>query len=100
MSMGGGRPGGPPITHLTEAEIAASGTPILGRIARMLKPYRSKMVFVAVAVVVSAILTSIAPFLTRAVFDRRSSRPTAVGSTCICSAGWSPVCAPSRSSPR
>ncbi|MET0467994.1 MAG: ABC transporter ATP-binding protein, partial [Aeromicrobium sp.] len=62
--------GGPSVTHLTESEIAAGGVPILGRIARMLKPYRTKIVFVAVAVVVAAALTSIVPFLTKAVFDK------------------------------
>ncbi len=36
----------------------------------MLRPYRSKIVLVAVAVVVAAILTSIVPFLTKAVFDK------------------------------
>lgn len=67
MARGDSRP---PVTHLTEDEIAASGAPILGRIARMLKPYRTKMIFVAVAVVVAAALTSIVPFLTKAVFDK------------------------------
>ncbi|MCW2749415.1 MAG: multidrug transporter ATP-binding protein, partial [Aeromicrobium sp.] len=69
MSMGGGRPGGPAISHIPDEELG-SGPPILGRIARMLKPYRAKMGFVAIAVVASAVLTSIAPFLTRAVFDK------------------------------
>lgn len=67
MPRGGG---GPSVTHLTEAEIKAGGKPIFHRIALMLKPYRTKMVFVAVAVVVSAALTSIVPFLTKAVFDK------------------------------
>jgi ATP-binding cassette subfamily B protein len=66
---GGGRGGAGSITHIPDEELG-SGPPILGRIARMLKPYRVKMVYVAVAVVASAILTSIAPFLTRAVFDK------------------------------
>ena len=62
---------GPAVSHLTDAEVASTaGTPILRRIARMLKPYRTKMVFVAVAVVVSAALTSVVPFLTKAVFDK------------------------------
>ena len=68
MTMGGGRPG-PNITHIPDEELG-SGPPILGRIAVMLKPYRAKMGFVAIAVVSSAVLTSIAPFLTRAVFDK------------------------------
>ncbi|MET0928801.1 MAG: ABC transporter ATP-binding protein [Aeromicrobium sp.] len=61
---------GPTVTHLTDSEITAGGAPILGRIARMLQPYRTKITFVAVAVVVAAALTSIVPFLTKAVFDK------------------------------
>jgi ATP-binding cassette subfamily B protein len=60
---------GPTVTHLTDEEIKAPGAPIMGRIAAMLRPYRSKMVLVAVAVVASAVLTSVVPFLTKAVFD-------------------------------
>lgn len=41
----------------------------LRRIARLLAPYRAKMLLVAAAVVVAALLSSVAPFLTRAVFD-------------------------------
>lgn len=48
----------------------ADAAPILGRIARMLRPYRTKMAYVAVAVVVAAALTSVVPFLTKAVFDQ------------------------------
>ncbi len=59
---------GPNITHLTDEEIG-TGEPILGRIAQMLRPYRIKMAYVAVAVVVSAALASVAPFFTKAVFD-------------------------------
>jgi ATP-binding cassette subfamily B protein len=59
---------GPTVTHLSERELGG-GAPILGRIARMLRPYRAKMVYVAVAVVVAAALTSVAPFFTKAVFD-------------------------------
>ncbi|MCL8251689.1 MULTISPECIES: ABC transporter ATP-binding protein [Aeromicrobium] len=62
--------GGPTVTHLSETEIASGGPPILRRIAHMLRPYRTKMVFVAVAVVVSAALTSVVPFLTKAIFDK------------------------------
>jgi ATP-binding cassette subfamily B protein len=64
------RGGGPAVTHLTEAEVRSGGAPILRRIAAMLRPYRTKMVFVAIAVVVSAALTSLVPFLTKAVFDK------------------------------
>ncbi len=48
---------------------ADAGERLLSRIAGLLRPYRAKMVLVAVAVVGAAALTSIAPFLTRAVFD-------------------------------
>jgi ATP-binding cassette, subfamily B, bacterial len=44
--------------------------PVLRRVARMLRPYRTKMAFVGVAVVSAAALTSVVPFLTKAVFDR------------------------------
>ena len=42
---------------------------MLRRIARQLAPYKRSMALVAVVVLVSAGLTSLAPFLTRAVFD-------------------------------
>jgi ATP-binding cassette subfamily B protein len=61
---------GPTVSHLTASEITADRRPILGRIVQMLKPYRTKITFVAVAVVVSAVLTSVVPFLTKAVFDK------------------------------
>ncbi|MFZ0140259.1 MAG: ABC transporter ATP-binding protein [Aeromicrobium sp.] len=61
--------GGPRVTHLSEEEIKAADEPVLGRIATLLRPYRSKLALVAVAVVTAAILTSIVPFLTKAVFD-------------------------------
>jgi ATP-binding cassette subfamily B protein len=61
---------GPAVSHLTADEIAADRQPILGRIVRMLKPYRTKIVFVAIAVVIAAALTSVVPFLTKAVFDK------------------------------
>ena len=56
------------VTHLSDDEIG-TGRPILRRITQMLRPYRTKMVYVAVAVVSSAALASIAPFFTKAVFD-------------------------------
>jgi len=59
----------PTVTHLTPEELAG-GNPILGRIALLLRPYRGQMALVALAVVVAAVLTSIVPFLTKAVFDR------------------------------
>ncbi|MEO6605255.1 MAG: ABC transporter ATP-binding protein [Aeromicrobium sp.] len=69
MPRGGG--GGTGITHIPPEEIKAGGNrPILARIARMLRPYRRKIALVAAAVVFAAVLTSIVPFLTRAVFDK------------------------------
>ena len=44
--------------------------PVIPRVARLLHPYRAQMALVAVAVVTAAVLTSIVPFLTRAVFDK------------------------------
>ena len=46
----------------------ATGT--LRRIARLLAPYKGELFLVALAVVVSAALTSVSPFLTKAVFDK------------------------------
>ncbi|MET0820341.1 MAG: ABC transporter ATP-binding protein [Aeromicrobium sp.] len=60
--------GGPTVTHIPDAELAST-EPVLGRIARLLRPYRRKISLVAIAVVVAAVLTSIVPFLTKAVFD-------------------------------
>ena len=54
-----GDPGGAP----------ADRAPVIPRIVRLLRPYRAQLALVGVAVVVSAGLTSIVPFLTRAVFD-------------------------------
>ncbi len=62
-------PRGVTITHLDESEIRADQRPVLGRIASLLRPYRGQLVLVGVAVVVSAALTSVVPFLTKAVFD-------------------------------
>lgn len=62
--------GAPTVTHLTDEELNADNSQTLRRIARLLAPYRSKMAAVAAIVVVSAVLSSIVPFLTKAVFDR------------------------------
>ncbi|WP_229052860.1 ABC transporter ATP-binding protein [Aeromicrobium sp. Leaf350] len=43
--------------------------PVLERVARLLAPYRTQLVLVLVAVIASAALTSLIPFLTKAVFD-------------------------------
>lgn len=42
---------------------------VVPRIAALLRPYRRQMLLVAAAVVSAAVLTSLAPFLTKAVFD-------------------------------
>ena len=53
--------------------------PVIPRVAHLLKPYSRQIVLVGIAVVASAVLTSIVPFLTRAVFDKalfpRDGRP-------------------------
>ncbi|KQY55961.1 multidrug ABC transporter ATP-binding protein [Aeromicrobium sp. Root495] len=62
-------PRGAQVTHLSDADLTAAGSPVLGRIARLLRPYRGRLVLVGLAVVVAAALTSVLPFLTKAVFD-------------------------------
>lgn len=49
--------------------MTAAPTSVIPRVARLLRPYRAPMSLVGLAVVASAVLTSIVPFLTRAVFD-------------------------------
>lgn len=56
------------VTHLSPDELRGNKD-VLPRVARMLRPYRGKIVLVLVAVIVAAALQSIVPFLTRAVFD-------------------------------
>jgi ATP-binding cassette subfamily B protein len=56
------------ITHLDATDLRRR-EPVLPRVARLLRPYRGKIALVLVAVVASAALTSVVPFLTRAVFD-------------------------------
>lgn len=51
------------------AEARADASRVLPRIAQVLSPYKSQMLLVALAVVAGAILSSLAPFLTKAVFD-------------------------------
>ncbi|KRA38713.1 MULTISPECIES: ABC transporter ATP-binding protein [unclassified Nocardioides] len=58
----------PNVTHLTPDDLRGNQQ-VLPRVARMLRPYRGKIVLVLVAVVVAAALQSVVPFLTRAVFD-------------------------------
>ncbi|WP_377320602.1 ABC transporter ATP-binding protein [Pimelobacter simplex] len=56
------------ITHLEPGDLRRD-EPVLPRVARLLRPYRSKIALVLVAVVAAATLQSLVPFLTRAVFD-------------------------------
>ncbi len=56
------------VTHLSQEDVR-SRHPVLPRVAAMLRPYRSKIVLVLIAVLASAALTSVVPFLVRAVFD-------------------------------
>ncbi len=58
----------PVITHLDAADLRRR-EPVLPRVARLLRPYRSQISLVLVAVVTAAALQSLLPFLTRAVFD-------------------------------
>ena len=51
----------------SDDEVVADG--VLRRIARQLAPYKKQMLLVGLVVLVAAALTSIAPFLTRAIFD-------------------------------
>lgn len=56
------------VTHLSADELARR-EPVLPRVARLLRPYRRKIALVLVAVLTAAALTSLVPFLVRAVFD-------------------------------
>ena len=61
-----------PPTAATTATPGIAGSPdrpVLIRVASLLSPYRAQLLLVAGIVAVSAALTSVAPFLTRAVFD-------------------------------
>ncbi|NYJ03066.1 ATP-binding cassette subfamily B protein [Nocardioides thalensis] len=58
----------PVITHLDREDLERDD-PVLRRIARLLTPYKGKIGLVLLAVVSAAALTSVLPFLTRAVFD-------------------------------
>ncbi|MFT4009007.1 MAG: ABC transporter ATP-binding protein [Nocardioidaceae bacterium] len=61
---------GPTVTHLSPDELGADNAPTLRRIGRLLRPYSGKLFAVGAVVVVAAVLNSIVPFLTRAVFDK------------------------------
>lgn len=67
----GGR--GRVVTHLSEDEIhqdVSANSATLRRIVALLRPYKTKIAAVGAVVVVSAILSSLVPFLTKAVFDK------------------------------
>lgn len=58
------------MSHIDPDEAAdTEAGPVLERVARLLAPYRTQLVLVLGAVVASAALTSLIPFLTKAVFD-------------------------------
>ena len=58
------------VSHIDPDEAAdAEAGPVLERVARLLAPYRTQLVLVLGAVIASAALTSLIPFLTKAVFD-------------------------------
>ncbi len=58
------------VAHIDPEEAAGTEAgPVLERVARLLAPYRTQLVLVLVAVIASAALTSLIPFLTKAVFD-------------------------------
>ncbi|MGH1564160.1 ABC transporter ATP-binding protein [Mumia sp. DW29H23] len=65
---------------------------VLPRIAHLLAPYKGKMLLVGLAVVTGAVLSSIAPFLTKAVFDDalfpQQTSPTGEGSPDLALLGW------------
>lgn len=54
-------------TGASDGEVVADG--VLRRIARQLAPYKRQMILVGLVVLLAAALTSVAPFLTRAIFD-------------------------------
>jgi ATP-binding cassette subfamily B protein len=62
--------------HLEPDDYVGETGPVLRRVARLLQPYRDKIVLVMVAVVTAAGLTALMPFLTKAVFDDALFPPT------------------------
>ncbi|RHW27410.1 ABC transporter ATP-binding protein [Nocardioides immobilis] len=58
----------PVVNHLSPDDLQRRD-PVIPRVAELLRPYRRQIVLVLVAVLASAALTSIVPFLVRAVFD-------------------------------
>ena len=62
--------------HLSSDDYAGETGPVLRRVGGILRPYRSQIVLVMIAVVTAAALTSLMPFLTKAVFDDALFPPT------------------------
>ncbi|MFL6088873.1 MAG: ABC transporter ATP-binding protein [Aeromicrobium sp.] len=62
--------------HLTPSDYAGDAGPVLRRVGGLLRPYRGNLILVMIAVVTAALLTSLVPFLTRAVFDDALFPPT------------------------
>jgi len=62
--------------HLSAEDLKGDAGPVLRRVVDLLRPYRSQLVLVAAAVVAAAVLTSIVPFLTKAVFDHALFPPS------------------------
>ena len=54
---------------MAQANQVSADKPVLPRIVKLLAPYKWKLALVALAVIVSAGLAAVTPFLTRAVFD-------------------------------
>ena len=62
--------------HLTAEDLRGDAGPVLRRVVDLLRPYRSQLLLVAAAVVAAAVLTSVVPFLTKAVFDHALFPPS------------------------
>jgi len=62
--------------HLTTEDLRGDAGPVLRRVIDLLRPYRSQLTLVAAAVVAAAVLTSVVPFLTKAVFDHALFPPS------------------------
>ncbi|MEG9224440.1 ABC transporter ATP-binding protein [Aeromicrobium sp. Sec7.5] len=76
------------VSHIDPDEAAgADAGPVLERVARLLAPYRTQLFLVLGAVIASAALTSLIPFLTKAVFDN-ALFPTDGGGVQLDVLGW------------
>ena len=52
------------------SSVSPDRAPVLPRIVRLLAPYKAQLLLVTLAVISAAALTSIVPFLTKAIFDK------------------------------